>query len=218
MVTPSTAPAEPTPEIETTPPEGAVQEGAEQKPKFVTQEDLAQALAASQEQVLKRAGQSTRALITNKLEQYNQMVKVQEKAGTPIAPEAQAAARQQITQDVLTGEGEEEVPPAPGAQVADDAWQVYVAEQVRSVFDDVGVQVKPGDPEWAAVEKAFKTKQPLAKLLVQVHAQASIKKTCTASEQNSAEARVGTGGGTTAGGAAAKSAHDLWVEASKPKS
>jgi hypothetical protein len=197
-VPPAEEPITPPPTSEqTTTPTGDAPEQQEQK-QYVTQEDLDRRDA----ELLRRFKQSDRdrtKLIDGKLNEIKGML---DKAGTPLPPEKEAALRNQITDQI--DEVEPPQPQEPSAVPPQFQQQVdFLYGQMDDAFQVVGAKVTPNDPEWKKhIQPALDDpKGSFARTLVASTKAAEEKKARTASQQETADARVGGGGSHTPGNA-----------------
>jgi hypothetical protein len=206
----SVTPPEPTPAQ----PAAAPEQPAEQ-PQYVTKEEL----AAAVELGVRRAQQSARDR-TQKIEtQVNELTARLTKAGVSVTPEITQNLQQQVAQELDTQEPEQpqaaatqtpaSVPGQAGNPVFDWTMEAYRTE---------GLEVKPADPEFAAIKAAlddqngnFYTYQKTVLKAIEA------KRERTTSQRETADARVLGGGTQPSGQVQPKTAHDAWKVAYKPK-
>jgi hypothetical protein len=206
----SVTPPEPTPAQ----PAAAPEQPAEQ-PQYVTKEEL----AAAVELGVRRAQQSARDR-TQKIEtQVNELTARLTKAGVSVTPEITQNLQQQVAQELDTQEPEQpqaaatqtpaSVPGQAGNPVFDWTMEAYRTE---------GLEVKPADPEFAAIKAAlddqngnFYTYQKTVLKAIEA------KRERTTSQRETADARVLGGGTQPSGQVAPRTAHEAWEQAYKPK-
>lgn len=141
-----------------------------------------------------------------------------------LSPEAIEQAKQKIVTDAYNSPQEEtqtkqetQQPPAPGF----DAAVQFMNAQIGIVFQQANQTVKPGDPEFTALQKAiddnFSDDNGLAKILVAADRAAQAKTIRLQKQQSTAAGRV-LGGGIQQSGQGQQrpqSAHSAWEDAYK---
>lgn len=94
-----------------------------------------------------------------------------------------------------------------------------LAQVAFPIFDEAGVRVIDGDPEFETLKRYLDDPQPsagkLAKFVIATKAAVDAKRARMASNVAQAGLRVPSGGGGMTGSAPAASAHDYWKSAYK---
>lgn len=188
-------PQEPLPSI--TPPttEQLAETAQENKPQYVTPEDLEKRDA----ELLRRFKQSNRDRNTRIDEQLTTIRNLLEKPGVTLTPEQEAALREDLGNRYDAAETQEQ----PG-QVQAPTGDQLVAQFVSDVFAEVGTQVTVNDPEYKDLQKVIDASWNDPKGGVKVTAAAlkaaSQKAERIKADQESAPARVVGGGGISTNG------------------
>lgn len=201
MATPQ-APSAPTTPESTPPTEPTVVAQEQQEEKPITRRELDEAIEAG----FRRAQQSSKARALNIETKVNELTEQLKNLSIPVTPEITAKLRERA-------ESEVDQPPTQPGESLPPGNPVY--DWTMALYKEEGLDIKPADPEWAAVKAALDDPDGnMVKYQRIVMKAIETKRTRQASEQDAASARV-AGGQTSSSGAVTKSTRQLWADAHK---
>jgi hypothetical protein len=214
----SNPPATPSPASDqtpvSTPAPAATPEQQADQPKYVTKEELAEAIELGFRRAQKSAKSRTQAVEA----QVNAIKAQLEKAGAVISPEITQNLRQQVETELDTQEAAPPTAPGAAPASAQPGTGDPVFDWTVEAYKAEGIEIKPGDPEFKAIKAALDDPAgnwiKYQKTVLQA---IETKRERTASQTATADARTLGGGNQPPGPAAPKTANEAWKQAYGPK-